>query len=566
MGNVVSGLLGGGTGNSYQAQSAQIQTPTTNAQALNTYNQSQAALANQNAFAQAVQAQNGLQNQSNVYNQLQGVANGTGPNPAQAQLAQATGQNVSNQAALMAGQRGSGANAGLIARQAAMQGANTQQAAAGQAATLQANQSLNALNSMGTLATNQANLAQTATNANAQNFLTGQSNILNGIQSQNNAAVGNQGNINSNNATIANTVAGQQGNLLGSAAGAVGGAGQLIGGIGSGSSPITDIGQAGSVDSSASGFGDIAGGAGDAGSSLGDISALAANGGMIGSPSMPKMASGGPVDLSQLDPTGATPAAPQVATDTQVTDNSTLPSALSTDGTSQSGPQSNVGKFLANSGPTTTSAAAPKAGGSSASGGLSSALGMAGDANMVGQFFGGDSATPIGQAGQWFGNLFSDVGSGAASLGEGVAGAPGALAGGAGDAVSGIGEGVAATAPEVVAAAPEVGEGVAVAAAAKGGKAHKKVPALVSPGERYLSPSEVTKVAQGKANPMKAGEKIPGKPKVGGAKNSYANDTVPKTLEKGGIVLPRSVTQAKHPAWEAHKFVSAIMAKNGKLK
>src|ERR1700679_261280 len=79
---------------------------------------------------QALQGQNGLGNQSQVYGQLQGVANGTGPNPAQAQLAQATGANTANQAALMAGQRGSAANVGLLARQAAQQGAANQQAAA----------------------------------------------------------------------------------------------------------------------------------------------------------------------------------------------------------------------------------------------------------------------------------------------------------------------------------------------------------------------------------------------------------------------------------------------------
>jgi len=75
----------------------------------------------------------------------------------------------------------------------------------------------------------------------------------------------------------------------------------------------------------------------------------------------------------------------------------------------------------------------------------------------------------------------------------------------------------------------------------------------------------VPKVAKGEKSPL-AGEKIPGKPKVGGAKNSYANDTVPKSLNEGDIILPRSVTQAKNPHWAAHKFVSAIMAKNGKMK
>lgn len=96
--------------------------------------------------------------------------------------------------------------------------------------------------------------------------------------------------------------------------------------------------------------------------------------------------------------------------------------------------------------------------------------------------------------------------------------------------------------------------------AAKGGI----VPAMVSPGEQYLPPKDVEKVKQG-SNPMSVGEKIPGEPKVKGAKNSYANDTVPKNLEEGGIVIPRSITQGKNPHWEAMKFVHAHMAKGGKI-
>lgn len=83
-----------------------------------------------------------LAGQQGTAAQYQGIANGTGPNPAQAALNQSTGQNVANQAALMAGQRGAGTNVGLLARQAAQQGANTQQQAVGQAATLQANQQI----------------------------------------------------------------------------------------------------------------------------------------------------------------------------------------------------------------------------------------------------------------------------------------------------------------------------------------------------------------------------------------------------------------------------------------
>ena len=86
-----------------------------------------------------------------------------------------------------------------------------------------------------------------------------------------------------------------------------------------------------------------------------------------------------------------------------------------------------------------------------------------------------------------------------------------------------------------------------------------KVPAMVSPGERYLPPSEVKKVAEGKKPADKAGEKIPGVAKVKG--DSYSNDTVHRNLEKGGIVIPRSVMQSDDPAEQARKFVAAVLAK-----
>lgn len=97
-------------------------------------------------------------------------------------------------------------------------------------------------------------------------------------------------------------------------------------------------------------------------------------------------------------------------------------------------------------------------------------------------------------------------------------------------------------------------------AMAKGGK----VPALVSPGERYLNKEEATEVAQGKKQAITAGEIIPGKAKVSGAKNSYANDTVSKTLEEGGVVLPRSVTQAPDKAKKADAFVKAVLSRKSK--
>jgi len=91
----------------------------------------------------------------------------------------------------------------------------------------------------------------------------------------------------------------------------------------------------------------------------------------------------------------------------------------------------------------------------------------------------------------------------------------------------------------------------------------KKVPAMLSPGEKYIPPSEVKKVAKGK-DPIDAGKKVPGKAKVKG--NSLKNDTVPATLEEGGVVIPKSVMESKHPHWAAKKFVEAIIAKQGLKK
>ena len=56
------------------------------------------------------------------------------------------------------------------------------------------------------------------------------------------------------------------------------------------------------------------------------------------------------------------------------------------------------------------------------------------------------------------------------------------------------------------------------------------------------------------------------KPKVHGARDSYDNDVVPKKLEEGGIVLPRSVTQAPDADKKAQMFVEAIFMGKPKLK
>lgn len=362
---------------------AGVMMPTTMGQANTQYGNVQQGLQQQQNFLNAIQAQNGLANQSSVYNQMQGVANGTGPNPAQAQLAQATGANTANQAALMASQRGAGANSGMLARQAAMVGAGNQQQAAGQAATLQAQQSLNALGQMGGLATNQANQQANATNAYTNASLGSQGNVLGGIAAQNNANVGLTTNANTNRTSLANTNAAQQGNMFGNVLGAVG--------------------------------------------------------------SVFAMAEGGEVN--------------QGTTQLQ-----------QSQGPANGGPSSSIGKFFA-----------------------------------------GDSAPIAAQAG--------------------------------------------------VSTQPAEKKGLLSGLFAKGGQ----VPALVSPGEKVLTPKDVSKVSKG-ASPMAIGKEVPGKAKVGGAKNDYANDTVPASLPAGGIVLPRSVTQAKDAPEKARAFVAAILKKQAHKK
>lgn len=221
----ISSMMNPAHGSGFQAQAANITNPVTEAQVGNAYETTQDAIRKQAEFVAAVNAANGVGNQSQVYGQLQDIAAGKGPNPAQAALAQATGTNVANQAALMAGQRGAGANAGMIARQAAMQGANIQQQAAGQGATLQAQQSLGAIGQAGGLATQQANQQANAIMGLNQATQSEQQNLLNAQNQVNQANVAMQNNINNANAGIASTNAQNQAGLMG---GLIGGAGSAI--------------------------------------------------------------------------------------------------------------------------------------------------------------------------------------------------------------------------------------------------------------------------------------------------------------------------------------------------
>lgn len=212
VGAAVNGVSSALSGNK-AATAAPVTNAVSNDQAQGSINTANNAVNQQYSLANQLSQQNGISNQSNVYGQQQALANqlgqmaqGGGPNPALDQLNQTTGQNVANQAALMAGQRGAGQNVGLIARQAAQQGANTQQQAVGQAATLRSQQQLGAIGALqnqqgmlGNLATQQVG-QQTQAVGNLNQFAQGQQGqLLNQIQSQNQVAAGQQANVNNNN-------------------------------------------------------------------------------------------------------------------------------------------------------------------------------------------------------------------------------------------------------------------------------------------------------------------------------------------------------------------------------
>lgn len=231
------------------------------------HQQSLDALQQQQQFLQALQAQGGVANQSSVFQQQQALANqlqqnaaGQGPNPAQAMLANQTGQNVNQQAALMGSQRGTSANAGLMARQAAMQGANIQQQGVGQAAAMQAQQQLAAQSQLQQQQASMAGLAgqQVSNLGQAQQMgMSGtqgeQGIIQQGVNAFNSANVGAAG---GQQQAASSNYGTNMGMLMGAAKGAAGafmgaaGAGKAHGGMidsysngGSVAGPMSKFGQ-----------------------------------------------------------------------------------------------------------------------------------------------------------------------------------------------------------------------------------------------------------------------------------------------------------------------------------
>lgn len=241
----IGSLFDSSKGAGFQAGSASIQTPQDLMGRELTANQGvNSALDQQQAFLNALGAQGGIGNQSSVFGQQQNLANqlglqaqGQGPNPAQAQLAMNTAANTANQAALMAGQRGAGANAGMIARQAGMQGGANQQNMVGQQAIMQAQQQLAAQQQlqqqqamMAGLATQQVGQQQQGIGQYGNMAQNQQSMLLNAMQGANQSNIANQSQMNQSNAAIAGQNAKTQAGMFGGLMGGLGASGVMGGG------------------------------------------------------------------------------------------------------------------------------------------------------------------------------------------------------------------------------------------------------------------------------------------------------------------------------------------------
>lgn len=516
------GSIGGSLGlnNNFQATGANIQAGTNTEQLNQAYQGAQGALGNQQNLVNQLNpgVGSGVQSQNELANQYLAMTQGGGPNPALAQLNQATQQNINNQAALMAGQRGASANAGLIARQAAQQGAQTQQQAVGQAATLEAQQAIAAQQNLENLAAqqvSQAGQAVTGLNSAQQNE---QALLQNANTAFNNANVGIQSNINSTNAQ---TAAANQ-NM----------ASNIFGGIGSAVSALTGgfLAKGGVVENHHL--------------KLAEMNAHSlihtnkfAEGGEVGN---------GP-DLGTFKASTADASAPDVAS------TASLPAASKSSGGSGIDAVAKLAPLamaaMADGGPiganpllmqtpgATVSLGQGQFNPGSTSGGpsIASTSPFAGQPAKI-----SDTVDKLKKKNKDTESVGEDPGW---DLGGGMAGGPGDEMG---DSFDPFGTMMAAHGG--VAFSPGHFERYF----AKGGE----VPALVSAGEIYLSPEQVDKVLKEDVDPKAIGHKFNGKAKVKG--DSYKNDTIPATLREGGVVIDRDHMGS---AEKRKLFVHKAMAK-----
>lgn len=500
----VLGTIGGalGTTDNFQASSANI-TPGTNKQELDTaYTGAQNALGNQTNLVNtlAPQAGTAAANQNALANQELAMTQGAGPNPAQNALNQNTATNVSNQAALMAGQRGASGNVGLAARNIGTQGANTQQQAVGQEATLGANQQVAAQSNLANLSNNQ--ISQTGQAITGQNSAqqNEQATLQNANTSFNNAAVGMQSNINNVNSQTA--AANQNA------------AANVLGGIGSAASSISSIlNKGGMVKPDHLTLAEMnAHSLRHARKNFDDGGSVQADNSQSPDPT-PAPSQHSFFGLPQAAASDDTPSVP--SNGTQGFQDSFRKATHYDEGGDVSSPD--LGKFQADD----ASASSPSS---------DSTAALPADSTNLSQSFGGKS--------------------GGSSSGGGAGGlmALAALAKG--------GEVWSMPASEHA----KFSANHFANYFAKGGES-KEIKAMVSPNERYWNPEEVEQIKHG-ADPMKLGRIFPGKDKVPG-KDTIKNDVLPVSLEEGGIVNPLHIEKTKDPD-KARLFVLKSLRATGK--
>lgn len=531
------------------AQGANIQSGTNAAQLNNAYGGANNAINAQVGLANTLQpqAETAAGNQNALAEQYLAMTKGQGPNPALNQLAQATGQNVNQQAALMAGQRGASGNVGLAARNIGQQGSNIQQNAAGQAATLQAEQQVAAQNNLANLANQQigqtqgANIALNTAQQNEQNIL------QNANTSYNNTATGMQSNINNINAQANKGIMGALGSGLsavtGGLFGADGGTVTKQGFVHPEKKHKLDfvhkMAKMGLEHFDSGGQVDVGSYTPSSPSDGPNIPETPSDSGSGGGMDMSKIAGVAAMAMSRGGELQAPPPPPPPVPSQSVVDaQNSMRKAFNYAEGGPIQPNPLIGAITHNPNSPMVqmpqynqihTGAGPNIEGTSSSSGPDLA----------------ESAKEGYSAGKkWKANrdkANAGLAQGQATFNSEYAGPSENVAAG------GLGSDQFAKGGEIWNLHPsqhaEYSANHFEQYFSKGGKA-KEVQAMVSANERYLNPEEVEMVKHG-ADPKKIGYKFPGKDKVPG-KNSLKNDTIPVTLEEGGVVIPLSIEKTNN--------------------
>lgn len=527
LGTINQGL---GLNNNFEATAADIQRGTNAAQLNAAYTGANNALDAQGNLVSTLtpQATSAVSNQNDLALQLAAMTRGEGPNPAAAELAQNTAANVAQTGAEMAGARGASGNVGLMARQIGQRGAATQQTAAGQEATLKAQQQIAAQQNLANLANNQISQtgqATTGLNSAAQNE---QALLQNANTSANNAAVGMQSNINNTNAQTSAANQNMAANTMGGIMSAVSGASSMFGKDGGLVEKEHHV-------------------------KLAEMNAVSLKHGK-------KYGEGGEVeapDLGNFKASDDDASSPNIASGASLpADQTDFAKSMQKQGGGGGGGMSSMMGLLAlaDGGPVPLSP--------------NPLIGQSG-MNSPGNWVPGSFNPGIASSGPSIGNAVtlpankesfskdvenlskSSKGKGSQSSASSIS--PGASGGLSNDSMSTLKDYAFADGGNVC-EGPHRSH-VANFLFADGGK----VPAMLSPGEIYLSPDNVHKVIHEGANPMKVGQKIHGK--ASKKNDSLKNDTVPMDLEAGGVVIPRHITTHKMSAEKAELFVHRALAR-----